>query len=211
MSNLLQPLTRTRVRNTLPISALSKQPPLARPSSSYYTRTLTAPTPSPWAPHPSRPTPFAHPRWTQTHNTVLLRAFHNTPFVRHGGIDRPQSGTGIKVHFKDSKGNLIKTVEANEGDDILSIAHEYDIDLEGACEGSVACSTCHVILDQDSYDKLPEPEDDENDMLDMAFGLTDTSRLGCQVRLTRDLDGITATLPAATRNMFVDGKKPMHH
>ena len=48
-------------------------------------------------------------------------------------------------------------------------------------------------------------QDDENDMLDMAFGLTDTSRLGCQVRLTRDLDGITATLPAATRNMFVDG------
>lgn len=52
---------------------------------------------------------------------------------------------------------------------------------------------------------VPTLQDDENDMLDMAFGLTDTSRLGCQVRLTRDLDGITATLPAATRNMFVDG------
>ena len=69
----------------------------------------------------------------------------------------------------------------------------------------MACSTCHVLLTPDVYDKLPEPEDDENDMLDMAFGLTDTSRLGCQVRLTRDLDGLTATLPAATRNMFVDG------
>ncbi|KAM5539790.1 hypothetical protein V8D89_006603 [Ganoderma adspersum] len=212
MSNLLQPLTRTRVRNTLPIWAVSRQPSLARPSCSYHTRTRTSPAPSPWAPHPSRPSPFARPKWSQTHNRLQpLRAFHNTPFVRHGGIDRPDSGTGIKVHFKDSKGNLIKTVEANEGDDILAIAHEYDIDLEGACEGSVACSTCHVILDQDSYDKLPEPEDDENDMLDMAFGLTDTSRLGCQVRLTRDLDGITATLPAATRNMFVDGKKPTHH
>ncbi len=52
----------------------------------------------------------------------------------------------IKITFKDSKGGLIKTVEANEGDDILSIAHEYDVDLEGACEGSIACSTCHVIL-----------------------------------------------------------------
>ncbi|OJT02090.1 Adrenodoxin -like protein, mitochondrial [Trametes pubescens] len=114
----------------------------------------------------------------------------------------------IKVHFKDAKGNLIRTVEANEGDDLLGIAHEYDIDLEGACEGSVACSTCHVILDPESYDKVPEPEDDENDMLDMAFGLTDTSRLGCQVRLTKDLDGLTATLPAATRNMFVDGAPP---
>ena len=49
-------------------------------------------------------------------------------------------------------------MEAMEGDDILSIAHEYDIDLEGACEGSVACSTCHIILSEDYYDKLPEPE-----------------------------------------------------
>lgn len=118
-------------------------------------------------------------------------------------------------------------MEANEGDDVLSIAHEHDIDLEGdilsatllsrgypfltstlntgACEGSVACSTCHVILDPQYYDLIPEPEDDENDMLDMAFALTDTSRLGCQVKLTRELDGMTATLPSATRNMFVDG------
>jgi len=75
----------------------------------------------------------------------------------------------------------------------------------GACEGSVACSTCHVILPSEYYDKLPEPDDDENDMLDMAFGLTDTSRLGCQVKMTKELDGITCTLPSATRNMFVDG------
>lgn len=77
--------------------------------------------------------------------------------------------------------------------------------LTGACEGSVACSTCHVILPEEYYDLLPEPEDDENDMLDMAFGLTDTSRLGCQVKLTKELDGLIATLPSATRNMFVDG------
>lgn len=77
--------------------------------------------------------------------------------------------------------------------------------LPGACEGSVACSTCHVILSSEFYDKLPEPEDDENDMLDMAFALTDTSRLGCQVKLTKELDGMSATLPSATRNMFVDG------
>ncbi|KAF5325524.1 hypothetical protein D9619_009537 [Psilocybe cf. subviscida] len=79
-----------------------------------------------------------------------------------------------------------------------------------ACEASVACSTCHVILPEEFYDKLPEPDDDENDMLDMAFGLTDTSRLGCQVHVTRELDGITCTLPSATRNMFVDGKKASH-
>lgn len=112
--------------------------------------------------------------------------------------------------FKDSKGNDIRTVEANEGDNLLGVAHEYDIDLEGACEGSIACSTCHVILDEDVYYQLEEPGDDENDMLDLAFGLTDTSRLGCQVRLKPELDGMTVRLPSATRNMYVDGAKPGH-
>ncbi|KDQ54113.1 hypothetical protein JAAARDRAFT_38727 [Jaapia argillacea MUCL 33604] len=140
-----------------------------------------------------------------------LRGIHTTTVARHGSITRPKPGTGIKVHFKDAKGTLIKTIEANEGDDLLSIAHEHDIDLEGACEGSIACSTCHVILTPEHYDLLPEPSDDENDMLDMAFGLTDTSRLGCQVCLTKELDGMVAQLPSATRNMFVDGKKPTHH
>ncbi|KAF8740907.1 hypothetical protein AX14_006657 [Amanita brunnescens Koide BX004] len=140
----------------------------------------------------------------------LSRNFLTSSIVLHGGIQRPQAGTGLKVHFKDSKGAHLKTVEVNEGDDILSVAHEYDIDLEGACEGSVACSTCHVILPSEYYDLLPEPEDDENDMLDMAFGLTDTSRLGCQVKMTKELDGMSITLPAATRNMFVDGKKSTH-
>ena len=88
---------------------------------------------------------------------------------------------------------------------MLTDLHANDIAHIGACEGSVACSTCHVILSPEHYDILPEPEDDENDMLDMAFGLTDTSRLGCQVVLTKEMDGMTATLPAATRNMFVDG------
>ncbi|KAJ7170791.1 ferredoxin [Mycena crocata] len=138
------------------------------------------------------------------------RNLHSSPSVWHGHLTRPEPGTGIKVHFEDAKGVLVKTVEANEGDDLLSIAHEHDIDLEGACEGSVACSTCHVILPPEYYDLLPEPDDDENDMLDMAFALTDTSRLGCQVKLTRELDGMTARLPSATRNMFVDGKKSSH-
>jgi ferredoxin-2, mitochondrial len=74
--------------------------------------------------------------------------------------------------------------------------------MEGACGGSCACSTCHVIVtDQDMYDKIPEPSDDENDMLDLAFGLTETSRLGCQVEMSKDLHGLTVKLPAATRNL----------
>ncbi|KAI0284547.1 2Fe-2S ferredoxin-type domain-containing protein [Russula aff. rugulosa BPL654] len=154
----------------------------------------------------------SHRLFVSSYCQPVFLPFRFRPSTRcHGTITRPEPGTGINLHFRDSKGQLIKTVEANEGDDILSIAHEHDIDLEGACEGSVACSTCHVILSPEHYDLLPEPEDDENDMLDMAFGLSDTSRLGCQVRLTRELDGMTATLPAATRNMFVDGKKPTRH
>ncbi|PCH36726.1 ferredoxin [Wolfiporia cocos MD-104 SS10] len=185
-------------------------------------RTFSSPAFSSVSSHRHQP-PLCRPGLIETRS-----AYHSSAVCNHGSITRPAPGTGIKLHFKDSKGSHLKTVEVNEGDDILSIAHEHDIDLEGkhlfegrcqladlcdpgACEGSVACSTCHVILSPEHYDLLPEPEDDENDMLDMAFGLTDTSRLGCQVKITRELDGMTATLPSATRNMFVDGKKPTHH
>ncbi|KAJ3003861.1 hypothetical protein HKX48_001526, partial [Thoreauomyces humboldtii] len=96
------------------------------------------------------------------------------------------------------------TVLANKGDNLLDLAHAYDIDLEGACEGSLACSTCHVILEDRHYDLLEEPTDEENDMLDLAFGLTQTSRLGCQVIMSEELDGLTVRLPSATRNMQVD-------
>jgi len=102
-------------------------------------------------------------------------------------------------------------VTAKEGQNIMEVAHENDIELEGACEGSLACSTCHVILTSDMYSKLEDPSDEENDMLDMAFGLTDTSRLGCQVKLTKELDGMTVRIPEATRNMAVDGYKPKPH
>ncbi|WVW85225.1 hypothetical protein I302_107263 [Kwoniella bestiolae CBS 10118] len=144
-------------------------------------------------------------------SSLKKRSLHTTLPRQHGEITRPEPGTGIKLIFKDSKGQEIKTIEGNEGDDILSLAHEYDVDLEGACEGSVACSTCHVIIDPENYDKLPEPDDEENDMLDLAFGLEDTSRLGCQVKLTKELDGMVATLPSATRNMYVDGAKARTH
>lgn len=95
-------------------------------------------------------------------------------------------------------------VDAPNGLSVLEIAHRNGIDLEGACEGSLACSTCHVIVDKEWYDLLAEASDDEEDMLDLAFGLTHTSRLGCQIVMTDELDGLTVTLPSATRNMMVD-------
>ena len=87
---------------------------------------------------------------------------------------------------------------------MLEIAHKNNIDLEGACEGSLACSTCHVIVDPSYYGKLKEATEDEEDMLDLAWGLTHTSRLGCQIIITPELDGLTVTLPSSTRNMMVD-------
>ncbi|KAI3660534.1 hypothetical protein MP638_000991, partial [Amoeboaphelidium occidentale] len=103
------------------------------------------------------------------------------------------------------------TCNAAEGDNLLDIAHENDVELEGACEASLACSTCHVIVEEPFYKMIPEASDDENDMLDLAFGLTETSRLGCQVKLTKTLDGIRVRIPSATRNMAVDGFKPKPH
>jgi 2Fe-2S ferredoxin len=94
-------------------------------------------------------------------------------------------------------------VDAPVGLSVLEIAHRNNLNLEGACEGSLACSTCHVIVDKEDYERLPEATEDEEDMLDLAFGLTHTSRLGCQIIITEELDGLTVTLPAATRNMMV--------
>jgi 2Fe-2S ferredoxin len=107
--------------------------------------------------------------------------------------------------FISADGRTRKEVDAPIGLSVLEVAHANDIDLEGACEGSLACSTCHVIVDAEWYDQLDPPSEEEEDMLDLAFGLTHTSRLGCQIRMTEDLDGLTVTLPSATRNMMVDG------
>ena len=87
------------------------------------------------------------------------------------------------------------TVEAPLGLSVMEIAHKHDIDLEGACEGSLACSTCHVIVAPDWYGKLKPAQDDEEDMLDLAFGLSKTSRLGCQIVMTAALDGLVVTTP----------------
>jgi 2Fe-2S ferredoxin len=104
-----------------------------------------------------------------------------------------------KVIFITNDNEKIE-VEVKEGTTVLEAAHENGIPLEGACEGSLACSTCHVIVDEAFYGKLKSAEEDEEDMLDMAFGLTPTSRLGCQIIVTKELDGITLKIPSATRN-----------
>ena len=108
-----------------------------------------------------------------------------------------------KMTFIEPNGTR-REVDAPVGLSVLEIAHRNNIDLEGACEGSLACSTCHVIVEQEWFDKLAPASEDEEDMLDLAFGLTHTSRLGCQIRMSNELDGLVVKLPAATRNMMVD-------
>jgi len=108
-----------------------------------------------------------------------------------------------KLIFIQTDGTPLE-VDAPVGLSVLEIAHRNNVDLEGACEGSLACSTCHVIVDQEWFDLLKEPTEDEEDMLDLAFGLTHTSRLGCQIIMTEELDGLTVRLPSGTRNMMLE-------
>lgn len=179
----------------------------------------------------------------------------------------------VRVTFVLKDGSE-REVEAKEGQSILDVAHSHEIELEGAralaaprhharplppggrwrcrsgaCEASIACSTCHVILEDEAFEALPEASEKEDDMLDMAFGLTPTcvpvlaaapgglardvahrqrlrraagrratpahsrcrSRLGCQVFITKDLEGMRITIPKASRNMYVDGHVPKPH
>ena len=106
-----------------------------------------------------------------------------------------------KVTFIDPDGGKTN-IDARIGLSILEIAQSNGIDVEGACEGAMACSTCHLIVDPDWFDCLDAASEEEEDMLDLAFGLTRTSRLGCQITLTENLDGIIFTLPNETNNLI---------
>ena len=130
----------------------------------------------------------------------INRSFHHSAFQLHGELKKPNPGEELHVTFVTKEGEQF-TYEVAEGDNLLDIAQAHNLEMEGACGGSCACSTCHVIVDPEFYDLIPEPSDDENDMLDLAFGLTETSRLGCQVPMTKELDGLRVALPAMTRNL----------
>ncbi|CAN0311320.1 unnamed protein product [Pylaiella littoralis] len=131
------------------------------------------------------------------------KAFHGD---HEEGFEHAQT---VEITWENKDGS--KKTTAKCGMNLMRVAHKHGIDLEGACEGVCACSTCHVILSGEVFDDLPEASEDEEDMLDLAFGLTETSRLGCQVIVTPDMDGIVVKLPPATRNFYVDGHVPQPH
>src|ERR1700720_2148389 len=109
-----------------------------------------------------------------------------------------------KMTFVERAGNR-REVEAPLGLSVLEIAHKHGVAIEGACEGSLACAPCHVIVDAEWYERLKSAGEDEEDMLDLAFGLTQTSRLGCQIIISEGVGGLPVKPPPATRNKMSGG------
>ncbi|BAT76913.1 hypothetical protein LR48_Vigan01g286000 [Vigna angularis] len=157
--------------------------------------------------------PFQQHSFTKLHKGAMMERhnFLSTMTTNNTTEEGSEEKETISVTFIDKDGEETH-IKVPVGMSMLEAAHENDIELEGACEGSLACSTCHVIvMDVEHYNKLEDPTDEENDMLDLAFGLTETSRLGCQVIAKPELDGIRLAVPAATRNFAVDGFVPKPH
>ena len=102
---------------------------------------------------------------------------------------------GLKVTFIDPRGNAVEA-EAEVGDNLLRVGQGVGLPLEGTCEGQMACSTCHVVVAAEWFDRLAEASEEEEDMLDFAAGARRTSRLSCQIDLTEDMDGLTVTVPS---------------
>lgn len=106
-----------------------------------------------------------------------------------------------RIIFLSADGERRSEVEAAPGQRLLEVAQADGQPLEGTCEGQMACSTCHVVIDPADFPKLPRASEMEEDLLDLASHVTRTSRLACQVHLTDALDRLTVRMPAAARNM----------
>ncbi len=107
----------------------------------------------------------------------------------------------IRVRFVSADGARVTEASAEAGTVLLDLAQAHDQPLEGTCEGQMACSTCHVIVDPADFPRLPRASEDEEDMLDLAAGVARTSRLACQIVLDDSLDGLTVRMPGESRNM----------
>lgn len=106
-----------------------------------------------------------------------------------------------RVRFISADGATEQEVDAPDGANLLDVAQAAGQPLEGTCEGQMACSTCHVIVDAADFARLPRASEDEEDMLDLAAATTRTSRLSCQITLTADLKTLTVRIPPESRNM----------
>jgi ferredoxin len=106
-----------------------------------------------------------------------------------------------RVRFVSADGVRVSEVDAAPGERLLDVAQADGQPLEGTCEGQMACSTCHVIVDAADFDRLPRASEEEEDLLDLAMHVTRTSRLACQIVLTEEMESLTVRMPAGARDM----------
>ena len=106
-----------------------------------------------------------------------------------------------RVRFLKANGSFDREIEAAPGTVLLDLAQANGQPLEGACEGAMACSTCHVIVANEDFDRLPPASEEEDDLLDLAAHVTRTSRLACQLVLSAELDSLTVQMPGAAYNL----------
>jgi ferredoxin len=106
-----------------------------------------------------------------------------------------------RVRFLQPDGSIDREIEAPAGSNLLDVAQANGQPLEGVCEGSMACSTCHVIVAAEDFDRLPPASEEEDDLLDLAWRVTRTSRLACQITLTEELGSLTVKMPGGAYNL----------
>lgn len=141
---------------------------------------------------------------SSTSSKFLTHKYSASLYQRKYPLHTIQKNSLVTFSFIEPDGEEVE-VECEEGTNLLDLAHDNDIEMEGACGGECACSTCHVILQEDLYERLLEAEEideEEEDMLDLALGLTDTSRLGCQVRVKTHFDGAKIKLPKDVESFY---------
>ncbi|TYJ29717.1 hypothetical protein E1A91_A06G086100v1 [Gossypium mustelinum] len=175
----------------------------------------------------------SHYQWSTLELLPETRAFQGSIFQKHHGFSTLASDGASAGAMKRKERKISVTFVSKDGEEIpiqvpigmsmLEAAHENLSFGANSSWRSLACSTCHVrVMDMEYYNKLEDPVDEENDMLDLAFGLTETlpfamflndlwSRLGCQIVASPELDGICLAIPAASRNFAVDGYVPKPH
>ncbi|KAM9440925.1 ferredoxin 1b [Clarias gariepinus] len=139
--------------------------------------------------------------WREPLGTGLVRR----PFSRHHALLGSSSPSSqVLLHFVNQTGTKT-SVTATEGESLLDIVINKNLQIDGfgACEGTLACSTCHLIFDEAVYERLEPTADEEMDMLDLAYGLTRTSRLGCQVIVEPWMNGMTVRVPQGVKDRRV--------
>nr|XP_039258693.1 adrenodoxin-like protein 1, mitochondrial [Styela clava] len=141
---------------------------------------------------------------------INKRDYSSTATQEHEEGRDASSPETVQITYIDREGET-HVIDGKVGDNVMYLAQRHDLEVEGACEASLACCTCHVYVKDKYYDMLEEPTEEEEDMLDLAPFLQENSRLSCQIILSKEINGIEVQLPSATRNFYVDGHKPKPH